>query len=362
MALRLGKSYPVRVGSGFAKRMQSLDLNKSGALEESYQMGTSGPVGLDRDNLTYTGSLAWNPVDNEIERRFGGQTGTVSLKQILDATGILVQSKSDGISYAKISNLQYSCQVGGPFTATAQLRGTGWNDGDPSLSATGDSYAGQFKSRNVALVINGTRAARVASFNIRVGVQSEDNYEMGNADSFETTSETPTITADVELYEDTLATVITENEPESPVNMVIGVGNTDKLITLYNAVWQDTGVSGRVRGKGTRRYTFKSKGDTTTDGLLFGPNVAPTGTLAASPTGASAGALVTFTATVADTDGVYKVHFYKGTTKIGETSGTGTTHALGWTANPVGTHVFTAKVEDIYGSKAATASKTVTVS
>jgi len=361
MAIRLGKNYPIRVGTGFATRVQSFAVNKGGQLEMSYEMGNSSPVGTDRATVEYTGNLAWNPVDNLIENRFigvTGATGTVTLNQLIGTTGVLLQSKTDGINFAKITSLEYSCQVGGPFQATAQVRGNGWNDGDPALAASTITGAGDYKSKSIGVVVNGQRAVRVASFRLSAAVQPEDQYEMGNQDPFETTTETPSVNAEIEWWEDTLATGMMENESDAPHDIVIGVDG-GKLLTMKNAVWQDTGIRGSVRGAGTRRYSYMSKGDSSTDGFQVSLNTAPTCTLTGSMTGASAvaGQFITLTATASDTDGLYKVHFYRGTTKLGDDNTA--PYAIGWTAT-AGTHVLSAKAEDIFGMKTASNSYTVT--
>lgn len=362
MAIRLGKNYPVRVGAGFVTRVQSFGVNKGGNLEMTYEMGSSSPVGADRATIEYTGNLAWNPVDNLVEQRLVGATGTstVSLNQLLAATGILLQSKTDGINNAKVTSLEYSCQVGAAMQASVQVRGNAWNDGDAALAASTITGAGDYKSKSIAVVVNGQRAARVASFRLTASAQAEDQFEMGTEDPFETTTEVPAVSAEVEFWEDTLATGMMENDPTSPHDVIIGVDG-GKLLTMKNAVWQDTGVRGSVRGAGTRRYSYQSKGDPTTDGLLISFNTAPTCTLTGSitGTGAVAGQFVTFTATPSDADGVYAVHFYRGTTLL--LTDKTNPYNCGWTA-VAGTHVFTAKAEDIYGMKTASTAYSVTVS
>ncbi len=153
-----------------------------------------------------------------------------------------------------------------------------------------------------------------------------------------------------------------ENEIDAMKDIIIGVGGSAKKITLKNVVWTDTGVRGRRQGRNTRRYSYKVFGDDTTYGMqLSTDNVAPTCTLAASPTTGAPAASITLTATVSDaTGGVYKVMFYKGTTKLGEDTGAPYTQA--WTATTVGTHTFYAVAEDIFGARTKSAAATVTIS
>lgn len=361
MALRKGSAYPVRVGATFAKRVQEFEVTKRRALESSFEMGNVTAISTDPGNSEYTGSLSWNPIDNDIEERFGAQTAGagVNLKQIIDAAGIVVQSKTDGLTGAVLTSLEYSCEVGGEFRASGQVKGTGWNDGDSALAASTPSGYGSFRSKSIAVVMNGVRALRVASFNVRANVPVEDNYEMGNADPFEITNDTPAVTAEIEFYEDTLATGAFENDETTPYDIVIGVGGTVKKITLKNCVWTDTGVRGRRQGRNTRRYSYKVIGDSTGYGLELAANVAPTCSLA-SDTPKASGANVTLTATVADaTGGIYSVKFYKGTTLLGTDFATAYTQI--WVATTVGTHTFTAVAEDIFGAKTRSAVHTVTV-
>jgi hypothetical protein len=361
MALRKGSNYPIRVGATFAKRVQEFDVNKKVAYEDSFEMGNVRPISSDQGNFEYSGSLSWNPIDNDIEERFGAQTNGagVTLKQIMDAAGILVQSKSDGITAAKLTSIEYSCEVGGEFKAQGQIKGTGWNDGDSALVASAVSGIGSYRSKSIAVVMNSVRAVRVASFNIKVNIPTEDNYQMGDEDPFEITDDNPTISCEIEFYEDTLAAGAFENDADTPYNIVIGVGGTVKKISLSNCIWTDTGVKGRRQGRNTRRYSYKVSGDDTTYGLDLAANVAPTCTLA-SDTPKASGAVVTLTATAADaTGGIYRVTFYKGTTKLGADYATAYTYA--WTATTVGTHTFTAVAEDIFGGKTRSAAHTVTV-
>lgn len=363
MAIRTGSNYPVRVGSGFAKRVQEFEVNKKRTYDDSYEMGNFRPISSDPSTIEFTGSLNWNPVDNEIEERFGGKGSgvTTTLKDICTAAGILVQSKTDGINGAKLSSIEYSAEVGGEFKATAQVKGTGWNDGDNALTAGAISGVGNYKSKSIAVVMDGARAVRVASFSVKANIPTEDNYEMGTEESVETTSDSPSVTAEIEFYEDTLAAGFFENEIDALKDIVIGVGGTAKKITLKSCVWTDTGVRGRRQGRNTRRYSYKVFGDDTTYGISFTvDNVAPTCTLAASPASLASGAVSTLTATVSDvTGGIYKVMFYKGTTKVSEDFSSAYTYA--WTSTTAGTHAFYAVAEDIYGARTKSAVCNVTV-
>jgi hypothetical protein len=362
MALRKGSNYPIRVGASFAKRVQEFEVRKGRQLEDVFEMGNARPIASDPGNAEYTGTLTWNPVDNEIEERFGGKSaGTgVNLKEMMDAAGILVQSKSDGINSAKLTSLEYSAEVGGDFRASGQIRGTGWNDGDSALSATAPSGVGSYRSRSIAVVMDGARAVRVASFSVRVNVPSEDNYQMGDEDAFEITTDTPSVTGEVEFYEDTLASGYFENDVDTPKDITIGVGGTAKKIVLKNCVWTETGVRGRRQGRNTRRYSYKVQGDDTTYGLGLESNVAPTCSLAASPASIASGATTTLTATAADaTGGIYRVTFYKGTTKLSEDTSAPYTHV--WTGTTPGSHSFTAVAEDLFGAKTRSSVANVTV-
>lgn len=363
MAIRTGSNYPVRVGSGFAKRVQEFEVSKKRTIDDAYEMGNFRPIASDPSTVEYTGSLNWNPVDNEIEERFGGKSVgvAVTLKDLCTAAGIVVQSKTDGINGAKLSSIEYSAEVGGEFKATAQVKGTGWNDGDNTLTATSPSGVGMYKSKSIAVVMDGARAVRVASFSVKANIPTEDNYEMGTEDSVETTADSPSITAEIEFYEDTLAAGFFENEIDALKDIIIGVGGTAKKITLKSVAWTDTGVRGRRQGRNTRRYSYKVFGDDTTYGMsLTTDNVAPTCTLAASPTSIAPAATTTLTATAADaTGGIFKVMFYKGTTKLSEDTSSPYTYV--WTGTTTGSHTFYAVAEDIYGARTKSAACTVTV-
>jgi len=362
MALRKGSSYPIKVGSSFAKRVQEFEVRKGRQIEDTFEMGNVRPIASDPGNVEHTGTLSWTPVDNEIEERFGGKANGagVNLKDIIDAAGILLQSKTDGITDSKLTSLEYSTEVGGEFRASAQVRGTAWNDGDSALTATAPSGVGSYRSRSIAVVMDSARAVRVASFSVRVNIPSEDNYQMGDEDAFEITIDNPTVTGEVEFYEDTLASGYFENDVDTPKDIIIGVGGTAKKIVLKSCVWTETGVRGRRQGRNTRRYSYKVQGDDTTYGLSLETNVAPTCTLAAAPGSVASGGNVTLTATPADaTGGIYRVTFYKGTTKLAVDTSAPYTHV--WVATTPGTHSFTAVAEDLFGAKIRSSVQTVTV-
>ncbi|MFQ3671709.1 MAG: Ig-like domain-containing protein, partial [Verrucomicrobiia bacterium] len=68
---------------------------------------------------------------------------------------------------------------------------------------------------------------------------------------------------------------------------------------------------------------------------------------------------LTITATATDPEGMQKVEFYNGLTKLGER--TSTPYSFTWNNPPVGTHTLTARAIDIFGGSTTSAPVTVTV-
>jgi len=89
-------------------------------------------------------------------------------------------------------------------------------------------------------------------------------------------------------------------------------------------------------------------------------NTPPTVSLAASPAALTLGQAATLSATAADANGIAKVEFFSGTTKLGET--TATPYQLRWTPAAAGTYALTAVATDNAGASTTSAATSLTVS
>ena len=352
MTLVTGKNYPVKVRTGFAKRVQDFSTDKSRTLDPYYEMGNATPTGVAADQKQFTASLSWFPIDNSIEESIAGDSGVITLNDIVNAAIMDVESKYAGISGARVTSLEYSCQVGGEFRASAQLRGTEYTDGDPEITATAPTGAAVFKAKDVVVVSGSTRGVRVQGFSLNIQIPAEDNYELSEENPFEITLDNPNVSLDIDWYEDTVAAGMAEPDTTAPRDFIIAVGGTSKKITVKNCAWTGVSHAGRVKGAATRKYRYRGGVDAATGGVSFDTNTAPaTCTLAASPVSPQVSStLVTLTATVgADTDGIYRVDFYNGTILIGSDSTTPFTCT--WVPGTAGVYSLTAVAQDTFGAR-----------
>lgn len=362
MTLRRGKDYPVAVRDLFVKRAQDFSVGKTRNLQAYHEMGNTSPVGTDADVPDFNASVSWFPIDNTFEEELADKAAAagVNLAEIIAAAPMLVESKWDGIEGARLSSLEYSVQVDGEFQGTAQFQGINFTDGRPALTADAITGAGVYKAKSVNLVLNGARSIRVQGVKLSITIPTEKNSQLGDDLPFEVTQDQPTITLDVDYFEDTVATGVVRPEITDSMDAVIGVGGIAKLITVKNIVWTEESAKAQTKGAGTRRYRYISKGDSTTGGVSFGTGTAPTCTLAVDQPTRTVGQVAVLTATAADaTGGVSKVRFYKGSIYLGED--TSNPYTFSWTAEQAGTFTFTAVAEDIYGAKTSSSGVTVTV-
>lgn len=362
MALRLGKNFPVAVRGTFIKRAQDFTIGKQRTVTPYFEMGNAASVGSEGEPATYTASLAWFPIDNTVEWKLANKgSGDVTLAEIMAAAAMTVESKWNAITNAVVTGLEYNCQVGSEFKASAQFKGTAFPAGNSALTADTPSGSAVFKARNVVVVVGGAQARRVQGFSLNVQLPSEDNYEMGTDDPVEITTDTPTITLDIDWKDDDLATGQVEPDTDAPVDFTIAIGGTAKRIVIKNCVWTGLSVNGRVKGVATRKLTYTAS-DATTGGITMNiTNTAPSGvTLTPSPASPqAANTAITLTGAATDTDTISKIEFYAGTIKLG--TDTSSPYTQTWTPSVAGTYVLKCIAYDLYGAKTASSNVNFTV-
>jgi transcription elongation GreA/GreB family factor len=110
----------------------------------------------------------------------------------------------------------------------------------------------------------------------------------------------------------------------------------------------------------TARATDNNGGITTTasKSVTIAANVPPVATMTSAAT-FTLPATVLLTATASDSDGIAKVEFFNGTTKLGED--TTAPYTFTWTAATAGTYSITARATDTVGSVGNSAAQSVTV-
>lgn len=266
--------YPVEIKGEFAKRVQSVSLNKNIPTQAYDELGNSEHAGVAQESGQFTGELTWFPVDNSTElllRGLASNSGSsISLQNLIDlSNGVTIKNPLATLTGAQVVSLEYSVSApSGEFRATARLKGTSWADATNTITVTDPSGVACYKSKDVTVSVNGTTGVRVSGLTIRADMPNQDLYELNNANPVATVFDTPNVTCDIDFYESSAIAGATELALASPGDIVVTI-STAKKITCKNMVFKSKDERGTVRGWATRRYSYESKGDSTTNGLLI---------------------------------------------------------------------------------------------
>lgn len=268
------KNLPVSINGTFAKRVQSFNFNRVKPHTVDYEMGNEEPAGVSEDAETYGGTIAWNPIDNQIEALMMGFADITSAdpKGMLDfsaAAGVIIKTPKDLISGAKLVTLSYSGRVGGPFTATMGFDGTGYNSGS-TITIVNPSGVGAYRMPKVNVDVDGTDARRALGFDIQATFRVDRLFEIGTETPVAIDRDTPQVTVGIDFVESDSAAgnseALTIDSP-GDIEITIGEGSGAKRLTVLNAIWQSTGPQGSINGYATRRYNYISRSDSTYGGL-----------------------------------------------------------------------------------------------
>jgi len=276
---RRHSDYPVEIMGEFATRMQSIELSKTDPTNTYDELGNWTHAGAGQDASQYAGTAEWFSIDNSIELLFralpSNAGSTVSLKDFIGiSNGVAVQTPRVTYGGVQVVGLEYTVQApSGEFRATARLRGTSRTEvsgaTDNTITVTAPTGVGCYKSKDVAVAVNGTTAVRCLGVSIRADLPSQDLYELNNENSVATVFDSPNVTCDIDFYESEAIAGNTTLALDSPADIVITVGTAVKTITLKNMISTAQNERGTVRGWGSRRYSYMSKGDDTTYGLVI---------------------------------------------------------------------------------------------
>lgn len=179
----------------------------------------------------------------------------------------------------------------------------------------------------------------------------------------------PTVTLDVPTAganaPTTLALAASAADADGTIASVQFFNGTTLLgAGTFDAATQRYRLSVPVTAAGTYNVTARvtdNNGGVATSAsrsVTIAPNVPPTVSLT-SPTTFTLPAAVTFAATAADSDGIARVEFFNGATKLGED--TTAPYTFTWAAAAAGTYSITARATDTVGSVTTSAAQSVTV-
>lgn len=279
MAISVGYrhgDYPVKVHNSFVIRAQDFNLDQDLVMRTVYELGNATPAGIDDAPDIYTGGITWFPINMDLERScIEATTGSVSLKQYADATGVSVASLTKGITGAKVVSIEYSCESEGEYRGTIRFEATGWDaDGETSITTTDPTGAGAFRAPVANIELDSTSGVRVQSFRLRAGTRVVRMYQLGSAVPVGIQQERPEVTLEVTWFESSSMAGETAMTLASPKDVEIQVGSATwdavgNIQHICNSmISSGDGTRGSIDGWATYTQRYISRGCTTTYGLV----------------------------------------------------------------------------------------------
>ncbi|MGQ9458329.1 MAG: hypothetical protein ACUVS5_08600, partial [Anaerolineae bacterium] len=138
-----------------------------------------------------------------------------------------------------------------------------------SVTPTAPTGHPVLQAKMVTASVAGTSVARAEAFTLRAGCRVDRVYELGTANPIFIARHQPSITLDLDFIEsDSIAGTREDLTPSSPGNIVITVTAPDNDTLVYtakNMVFVSKGQRANVGGYATRRYSYRSNGQDTTD-------------------------------------------------------------------------------------------------
>jgi len=277
MVNKRGEDYPVAVSGTFAKRVQSIDLNRNVPITTHSEMGNAEPIGAAKDVETYGGRITWFPIDNQMEELLlapdlgGASIDSSNPVGLLDFQGMSptdIRTADDTLLGVKVTALDYSLRVGGDFTGTVTVEGTGFIDGS-SITITAPSGQGAYRSPDLIVTVGGTQVVRAQGFTARAAFQMDRLMELSNAYPVENRTSTPSCNITIDFVESDDIAGATESTIAVPVDIVMKIGSTSggKELTGVNMVFTGLGPRATINGYATRQYNYVSVQDGTYGGL-----------------------------------------------------------------------------------------------
>lgn len=292
-----GELYPVRLGGSggaLARRVQSFSVDKTRTTEEDFEMGTEGVIGVGVGPWMYTGRMSANLIDTAIERAFIAETtatNDVTLKEMMNAAGIDIEGKDDGIGGAVIQSVTYNVSVpNGKVTAEYSFKGTSLKAGVLALTSPAAGGVGSYRSPKAFVAIGTVPGSniymkRVKSVSINLQFRAAEDYELSATDPFFIDQTTPSITVTLEYHNTVLSPADPtdpkgyrpEPEPSSgddltvwiiPSGLIADRAATGALVlTVYNLATESNRKNQQINQTGSRTIAYRSEGDATTGGF-----------------------------------------------------------------------------------------------
>ena len=277
MTEKRGEDYPVAVSGTFAKRVQSIDLNKNVPIITHYELGNAEPIGAAEDVQTFGGRITWFPIDNQMEELLlapdlgGASIDDSNPKGLLDFQSMSptdIRTTDDTLLGVKVSSLDYALRVGGDFTGTVTVEGTGFTSGS-AISITAPSGVGAYRAPDIIVTVDGTQAVRAQGFTIRAALQMDRLMELSRDVPVENRSSIPSTTTTIDFVESDSMAGNTELALASPGDIVISIGSGSggKRLTAVNSVFTGLGPRATINGYATRQYNYVSVQDGDWGGL-----------------------------------------------------------------------------------------------
>ena len=277
MVEKRGEDYPVAVSGTFAKRVQSIDLNKNIPIITHYELGNAEPIGAAEDVQTFGGRITWFPIDNQMEELLllpdlGGVSIDDSNPQgLLDFQSMSptdIRTTDDTLLGVKVAALDYALRVGGDFTGTVTVEGTGFISGS-AITAASPTGVGAYRAPDIVVTVDGTQVVRAQGFTIRAAFQMDRLMELTRDTPVENRTSIPSVTTTIDFVESDAMAGNAEPALASPVDIVMQVGTTTggKRLTAVNCVFTGLGPRATINGYATRQYNYVSVQDGTYGGL-----------------------------------------------------------------------------------------------
>lgn len=289
MAETLFKSgnHPVAIGSTTVIRAQNFRVGTRKTLEEVYQLGNEGAIGLDDGVSTHDGSLTWFPINTLVENAIVGVSSTtdqVSLADIIaaDAVDISGPANTRGLTSAKTTSLEYSVQQQGRFQAVANFRGTAYDNDGAVVTPDTPSGLAAYKAQHAMVRFAGYAYSllRIRSLRLRINLATDEAYELFNADPFDTDILNPQLSLELEFYSnyepagDQAHSLRPQPTISSPLDVTIQFGSTktwdaagNLQFILKNMVLEQQDHSVQVRQRAFQRMSYRSAQDNTLNGF-----------------------------------------------------------------------------------------------
>ena len=190
------------------------------------------------------------------------------------------------------------------------------------------------------------------STSITIGIDSPPSVSLAAPVASVNAPATITLSASAIDSDGTIASVTFRNN-----GVLVGTGVRQGLGNDYQLVLANQ-PAGSYAFTATATDDDGATSTTDSQSLTVQPNVPPTVSVTSAASFPLPDAVV-LTATAADTDGIAKVEFYSGATKLGEA--TSAPYALTWVGVAAGDYTVTARAIDNYGSQTTSAPMAVTV-